>query len=179
MLVTPPDQPICLDEAWVVLPYAGEINEEVHDALEAATDGFKLRIVDVGHSDTAYYELIRNLWEAGECFCLVEHDIVVNDGVIESFDNCGYEWCVAQYRYFGALRWGLGCTRFRRPLLRRFPDLMADVGRREMRGHPPGHWCTLDNGIGDALLIDRSVALPHLHGEVRHLHDRPTHGCVL
>ena len=128
-------------------------------------------------SDTAYYELLRRLWEAEESFCLVEHDIVVTSGTIESFNGCGHEWCVAKYSYLNGSYWGLGCTRFRAPLLKRFPDLMDEVGEYETPGHPPGHWCVLDMAITAALRA-RRMEWPHLHGEVQHLGgSQPAHGC--
>jgi hypothetical protein len=140
MLVTTPESPICLDEARVICPHTDRLFPQVKMALTDNCGG-TFEMVDVSGSDTAYYELLCQLWADGKSFCLVEHDIVVTLGTIESMDGCGHEWCVSKYPYLRGTYWGLGCTRFRAPLLKRFPDLMDEVGEYDAPGHGKGHWC--------------------------------------
>ena len=176
MLVTTPESPICLDEARVICPHTDRLFPQVKTALTDNCGG-TFEMVDVSGSDTAYYELLCQLWADGKSFCLVEHDIVVTLGTIESMDGCGHEWCVSKYPYLRGTYWGLGCTRFRAPLLKRFPDLMDEVGEYDAPGHGPGHWCTLDMAVTAALRA-RRLEWPHLHGEVQHLGgSQPAHGC--
>jgi hypothetical protein len=175
VLVTTPESPICLDKANVIVPHTGRLFPEVTEALEAIYVGAQL--VDVSGSDTAYFELLRELWAKGESFCLVEHDIVVTPGTISSMNDCGHEWCASKYSYLRGSYWGLGCTRFRGPLLKRFPDLMDEVGEYDSPGHGRGHWCSLDQAL-TASLRARRIEWPHIHGEVIHLGGgQPSHGC--
>jgi hypothetical protein len=174
MLVTSSDSPICLDKARVVLPYT-QLRGEVLGAVRAS--GVAFECVNVSDSDDSYFRLLRDLWSAGESFTLVEHDVVVGPETLKSFDDCGHEWCASQYRYLRGTYWGLGATRFRGPLLRRFPDLMDEVGEYDSPGHGPKHWCSLDAAITISLRA-RRVEFPHVHGEVTHLGDgQPAHGC--
>ena len=174
MLVTTPEEPICLDNARVICPYT-RLSPQVEEALRDGCVAYEM--VDVSRSDTAYYELLSELWADGKSFCLVEHDIVVTLGTVESFNGCGHEWCAAKYPYLRGSYWGLGCTRFRGPLMKRFPDLMDEVGEYDAPNHGPGHWCTLDMAVTAALRA-RRIEWPHIHGEVTHLSDgSPAHGC--
>lgn len=173
--MTSADNPICLDTAHVVLPFTGRLRPDVLWALQAS--GHDFEPFDVSESDTAYYELLSYLWRIGESFAIVEHDIVVNPGTLASFDDCGHEWCAAKYPYLRGTYWGLGCTRFRAPLLQRFPDLMDEVLAYEAPKHSQGHWCTLDMAV-TASLRGHGIAWPHQeHGEVGHLSTQPTHDC--
>jgi hypothetical protein len=164
-----------LEPARVVVPYARQLAPEVIWALQEAEVEFEL--VNVAHSDFAYYHLLCGLWKLAEPFTIVEHDIVVRPDVLASFDNCAHEWCAASYPYLRSNYWGLGCTRFRRELLQRFPDVMEEVGRYESPRHIPGHWCILDQAL-TASLRARRVDWPHTHGDVGHLGDGlPAHHC--
>jgi hypothetical protein len=175
MLVTTPDSPLCLDKARVICPHTDKLSPEVFWALQASGNDFEM--VDVGGSDSAYYELVSGLWRAQRSFTLVEHDIVVSWGTLASFNNCGHEWCASKYTYLRGNYWGLGCTRFRAPLLKRYPDLMDEVGEYDAPNHGKRHWCSLDQALTTSLK-SRKVDWPHVHGEVRHLSDgQPAHGC--
>ena len=94
-------------------------------------------IVDLGGEHDAYYRLLRSLWEAGESFLIVEHDIEIHAGVIPGMLACAGDWCV--FGYYGAgtppepLEHSLGCTRFAAPLLARQPGLMASLPVRDWR----------------------------------------------
>ena len=175
MLVTPADYVLSLDEAHVVLPFTGKLRPEVLWALQSSEHDFEP--VDVSASDIAYLELLTYLWRSGETFAIVEHDVVVGPETLAGFDTCPHEWCAAKYPYLRGVYWGLGCTRFRSPLLQRFPDLMDEVAAYEAPNHPPGHWCVLDMAL-TAVLRGHRIEWPHQeHGEVGHLSEGPTHGC--
>ena len=92
-------------------------------------------IVDLGVEHDAYYRLLSDLWQAGESFLVVEHDIEIHGSVLPQVAVCGGDWCV--FPYYGAgtslLEHSLGCTRFAAPLLARQPDLMAKLPVRDWR----------------------------------------------
>lgn len=159
----------------VVLPYT-DLRPEVLWAVQEADHEYET--FDVSHSDTDYWSLLSLLWRCGEDFCIVEHDIVVGPGTLDSFEACPQEWCTSPYKYLRGTYWGLGCTRFRAPLMAAYPELLDEVGEVDAPGHGPKHWCTLDACITRALMRRRREWPHQDHGEVAHLSDgSPTHGC--
>lgn len=130
-------------------------------------------------SDTAYCELLHELWADGRTFIVVEHDIVVTPDTIPEFLACPHDWCAMAYPYRGeAKAWGLACTKFSASLIARFPDLMAEVGGMQDAKHALGHWCRMDAWIWDAL-TRRGVSRCEHQGTVGHLGGQfPVHGCL-
>jgi hypothetical protein len=174
MLVTPQDSPLCLDKARVVIPFT-RLQPDVLAAVRAS--GRPYECVNVSDSDESYFRLLSELWAAGESFTLVEHDVIVGPETLASFDDCPHLWCAAKYSYLKGSYWGLGCTRFRGPLLKQFPGIMDEVGEYKAPRHSPRHWCTLDQALTHTLSAHR-VEFPHIHGEVEHLGDGwPAHRC--
>ena len=162
--------------ARIVVPYTDLLVPETLWALQAT--GRQYETFDVSESDTSYLELISYLWSCGEGFAIVEHDIVVTDDVLDSFDACDQPWCVASYPYLRGVYWGLGCTRFSASLTRDFPDVIEAVATYEDQRHPPGHWCSLDAAITFALRRRLRAWPCQKHGTVQHLGNQlPTHGC--
>lgn len=159
----------------IVVPHTHISRETVISLLGAASDW---EVIDVSGSDTAYFDLLNQLWTAGDEFALVEQDIVVRPSTFASFERCPNPWCAAPYPYLGSSTYaGLGCTRFRSEILAAHPDLMDDVALHNYEGHCPKHWCTLDAAIQRELgKRGRHVCLRD-HLPVGHLHDTPTHGC--
>jgi hypothetical protein len=151
----------------VVVPYT-----EKHPEVLAALAGSDLQAFKVGDDDR-YWKLLKKLWTKGEDFIIVEHDIVIRPDTISGFDECPEPWCVAPYPFAHRLCAGLGCVRFRKELLRDFPEIMDEVDKRE---HPrfPGkrNWRTLDSCIRE-LLWARGIERCW-HDPVGHL---GKHGC--
>lgn len=94
-------------------------------------------VIHLGLAHDAYYRLLTELWEAGEGFLIVEHDVEIHAGVIPGMERCENDWCL--HGYFGAglppqlLTGSLGCTRFSAGLLARHPAFMAGLPVRDWR----------------------------------------------
>jgi len=161
----------------VVIPFvAGGLAPETRALGEQVNAEF----VDVGGSDTAYFELVRRLW-AREGFLLVEQDVVPPVAIIEEMSACERDWCCGPYPQLqmlksregeprGRLRLvldiGLGATRFSDDLLRREADAMERAWAISTR-----HWSVLDLVLMREVLMKERGHLPHIHvgHEVRHL----------
>ena len=89
--------------------------------------------INVSSSPNAYYAALFDIWDRGESFAVLEHDVVCRPDVIESFENCPEPWCA--YGYGDICHWScmeawanaLGCTRFRQEALEAVPDALSSV----------------------------------------------------
>ncbi len=158
----------------VVVPFTS-LAPETAAALDATGRQWEGR--DVSADDCAYSRLLAGLWEAGEAFTIVEHDVIVTAAALGSLEACAGDWCSCPHPYLSGSYAGLGCARFRGPLLARHPDLMAEVGLMSDKGHPPGHWCRQD-GYMRAVLMRRGERQCTAHPGVGHPSRSPAHGCV-
>ena len=147
-------------------------------ALDAA--GRPWRAVDVSASVDEYWRLLYRLWLAGDEFAIVEHDIAPGVDALDSLDECLGDWCACPYLYVhGQPHAGLGCARFRTPLIGRHPDLMTVVAEMSDEGHPQRHWCRLDAWITNTL-TRRGETRCEAHPAVYHAMADPqssAHGC--
>jgi len=125
--------------------------------------------VDVSKSDSAYFDLVREAWKCQETFLLVEHDIEIHKGVVESAKHCKQPWCV--WPYMGHSQeeiWALGCVKFGRRLMLAQPTLMDEVGEIQSDcAIPKRHWKRLDARILVTLRA-HGYAQPHVHESVKH-----------
>ncbi len=153
----------------VVVPYT-VVLPEVRAALAAA------RWVDTSGSETAYWELLRDLWAAGEAFVLVEHDVVPAPDDLAGLVGCPGEWCTLGYLFEGRPYHGLGCVKFGRSLLARTPAAIERVARMSSPAHPARHWCSLDAYL--QVVLRGAGARQHQHeGLAAHLRPGRSHGC--
>jgi len=76
----------------VVMPFAGVRRDEraVEALLAQAPDA---ELVDVSASPTAYFELLCDVWDAQVDTLVVEHDVVIAAGTIETLEACPWAWC--------------------------------------------------------------------------------------
>jgi hypothetical protein len=157
----------------------------VEAALNAA--GVPYGVYDVSGADDAYWTLLAALWEQGDGFIVVEHDVVVRPESIWELIGCDRPWCACPYPYLGGRGTiiGLGCTKFSGELLAAVPDALLRAGEMvdqlpgadQGRDHPRRHWCRLDSRIQRAL-VDSGYHVHFDHTEVGHLNERgPAHGC--
>jgi hypothetical protein len=118
--------------------------------LSAATAAFGSRVgarfVDVSGSDFAYYELLKELWHAGETFMYVEHDVVPEDALMPEMWNCPEEYCTPGSS-------SEVCAKFGEGLMRRWPNLLEEMG--------PLHWGAVTLVLSSELC--RRGVQPHPH----------------
>lgn len=160
----------------VVVPFAGTIHPIAAHALEDFAPGAER--VDVSGDDFAYYDLLRDLWAMGEDFTVIEHDVAINPWALQRLESCGKPWCVAPYPIrLGLCRGGLGCTRFRGELSRRFPDLLGEGFERQRIGTwEPRYWQHLDYSLMVALTDVGIYWCSHMDTPVGHHHWDPEMG---
>lgn len=126
----------------VVCPWT-QLHERTRASL--ALYAPQAEMVELGTDLDCYWELLAQLWEVGEAFCVVEHDIEVGPETLQEFAVCPEWWCVAPYN--GArslvpphertlLRRSLGCARFDAELLATHPGIMQQVGQID-DAYPP------------------------------------------
>ena len=72
-------------------------------------------MIYVGGSFTDYWEAISARWGVDDLM-IVEHDILLHEGVTTQFEECPSQWCVFPYWHDEWLDQALGCTRFRREI---------------------------------------------------------------
>lgn len=129
------------DVAWYI-PHTA-----VHPATAAAAPPDAVWI-DVSQSNVSYYAAMLDIWERGETFAVLEHDIVCRPDVIQAFEDCPEPWCCFGYSdicHPGCMEaWAnmLGCTRFRSELIAAVPDAMSSI---PTEGWP---WQNMCDGLG-------------------------------
>lgn len=152
----------------VVVPYV-----DLHPLTLAALQRYApdADLADIGKAYDAFWRFLAQLWDEGEGFLLVEHDIEIHAEVIPQLEGCPESWCVFPFPGAGgALLYGsLGCTRFSTELIAKVPNLMKDLCVRD--------WRRLDSEITPAL--ERAGCTRHYHEPpVPHHHYRPErHQC--
>lgn len=96
----------------VIMPQAIDYPEAVKALLQSA-GRHTFTFEPVGHDSHAYWNLFLDLWDEGEPFVIVEHDIVVRPSTIQRLENCPALWCGFVYHEApGEPVAGLGCTKF-------------------------------------------------------------------
>lgn len=143
----------------VIVPYVPEM---LH--YEAAMRG---RLVDVSGSEWDYWELLRQRWDHGTLFVVVEQDMAPTKVQVDDLIRCWRPWCVYDYHVREGLGseiapWvGMGVVKFGARLFVAAPKLVENLG--------PTTWSRLDEEMGRALL---RLFPPHIHEPpVEHLHD--------
>lgn len=121
-----------------------------HRAFEA--EGFDHE-VHICEGDYGYGELLTALWDAGEGFVIVEHDIVPWPGAIPQLLECESIWCSYEYPLNFGFVSALGCTKFSAKLIQKHP--------RISRSWATIHWGALDGSVIPALQLSGREA--HLH----------------
>lgn len=158
----------------VILPYT-KLDDQVVGAI--VDSGYEPELCDVSASDESYWDLLHGLWAGKEDFCIVEHDIKVNDDTLHLMRQCSSLWCACSYRYLRGKHVGLGCARFRKELMVLYPEAMNVIAEWTHPSHAAKHWCTLDHYLH--CFLDNKDVLLHRHAEVEHLGSiKPAHGCV-
>jgi hypothetical protein len=132
--------------------------------------GLSPAYVDVGTATDAYWRLLNDLWQQGDPFILVEHDILPWPGALEELWACPGLWCANSYDQRGVgIYHSFGCTKFSAELIRRLPNVWRDMDKR---------WHQLDQQF--EWRAAQASLRPHPHRPpVIHLHDYSAEGCMV
>lgn len=133
----------------------GETLHALEQYVHGTRGAGRVELRDLGGADdSAYGEIIAELWELGLPLAVVEHDVVIRQDVVDAFVDCPEPYCAFVYQWTTNIGPALGCTRFRPELLDAYPDAArnaAGVGYRQF----------------DHALIRRELArngaYPHVH----------------
>jgi hypothetical protein len=111
----------------VIVPFALSSLWALHAVkLALKQDGVEAQFEHMTKDDS-YYKLLETLWEKGESFTVVEHDIIVHPGAIQDLENCAEPWCV--FPYYCSVGWitdGLGCTKFSAEFIAQNPLFLSE-----------------------------------------------------
>jgi len=137
--------------AKVYVPWTS--NRGPYPECRAALEPSDPVYVDVSSDDFAYWRMMKGVWEKGEPFIIVEHDVLVWPDTIALLDACPRQWCsqrvhsvdVGHGRAWVA---ALGCAHFR-------PE--GEYPIRE-----PVSWKELDMATEDYLSMER-FQRKHIH----------------
>lgn len=115
----------------------------------------------------AYGRILKEQWEAKEDFAVVEPDIVIRKDVANAFLNCPELYCVFPYAWLTDIGPALGCTRFRKEFLEKYPDAMKETLAQNVT------WTQLDVVLMRHVLARKHGQQPHVHlPEVEHLNPK-------
>ncbi len=127
----------------VIVPYT-----QLHtETIAAVPEALFVELTE----DDSYRHLLRDLWQAGDPFILVEHDVAPRPDQLAALNACDRAWC--HYGYVAG-DWvpKFGCTRFGRELI---------AGTQGIFDDPGWPWGQLDARFAEAA---RSAGfLPHWH----------------
>jgi hypothetical protein len=140
-----------------------------------------VRIVNTSETVFSYWETISFYWQGNDDLLLIEQDIELPEGAVESFEGCPEPWCSYRYSAPGIFQWGLseslGCTRFRKEVQMAVPA--AEIAGSTLTlwaGHkvPSASnivWNRIDWRISTHLKANGFKV--HVHGEAKHYHSYP------
>lgn len=135
----------------VVPSVPGSLHPRVVPAI--TNQGYVPKMVTVGNDDH-YPHLLRDLFESGKDFCVIEQDVESRPGFLSDFEACPEPWCYFAYHfelpYDQAIGFQkpwfapLGHTRFKEGVGEKIASLL---------GSPEflSHWLSRDVMISDAL----------------------------
>ena len=118
---------------------------------------YDVEYVDVSGSEFDYWRAIKARWSGAGDLLIIEQDIVIRPGVVEELLACPESWCAFGFitcdpEY--VLYEGLGCTRFRKELMRQVSMQEIQETGNKYWPHRPGPdccWCHCDAKIKQTL----------------------------
>ena len=143
----------------------------VFDSIDELDD---VRWADVSASDSAYYELLRDLWAERETFVVLEQDKVPDQGALRDIYDCPQLWCTYPHLMANGdpiplSQPTLGCSKFSADLMVRWPGLIERSGRLDM-GYGGKHWGRLDMAVAAGLMWAVGPCHVHEFGRLAHEH---------
>lgn len=139
----------------LLVAYVGAYPEETVASLKGHEQyGWQLTVEALGNEHHAYADKLHELWTlcalAKTPLMTVEHDIALHQRVFDTFEECDQLYCVYPYWQGARYGFGLGCTRFRKELIVKHPDLIRVAGKRTNDGLPQeNHYKRMDTRICD------------------------------
>ena len=139
-LQPPAPMPLVGETHWYI-PYTA-----VHPRTVAGAPADAVWL-DVSSSPIAYYGALLDIWERGETFAMLEHDVVCRPDVIAAFENSTAPWECFGYSdiccqdehgrspCMEAWRNLLGCTRFSKEIIEAVPDAVSSIPRDNWDWH--------------------------------------------
>lgn len=126
--------------------------------------------VNTSGTEITYWQKLGEFWDKGDDLVILEQDIQLADGCLESFEECPQDWCLYGYplgsKRLEIFEKGLGLTRFRKRAQAALPYHITH-NRADWPGGVP--WGNLDMRFYHPLW-GRGFR-PHVHGVVEHYHD--------
>ena len=137
----------------VLLPYTKPTAK-----LQTVIDCLRIQYVQpelVKVGDAAeYWTALRDAWAEGKEFIVVEQDVMVWQGAIESLSTCTHDWCTLPTMCHGRMiSTTFGCIKFGQQLIERRPGWWDDI---------PTTWFHLDANFTDKM--GWPFIKPHVHG---------------
>lgn len=147
-------------EMRVVCPHIGQ----PHPRTKAVLDSWpNVTYVDVSGSDTAYSELICELWaDASDDLLIVEHDVVPWPWMYAEFTVCDKPFCAGIYPWRTNVGPALGLTRFSSLFMRHLSDAAREAASID-GGYGAGSWRQFDYWLMRTVLEEKHGWTPHLH----------------
>lgn len=151
----------------VVVPFT-RLHPVTARLLNRHAPGHERVRLDPGDSE-AYWRLLARLWREPGDLLLVEHDVGIRAGVVESLAECREPWCGFPTPIGKQLLICLGCTRFTAALKAAEPGLLDAVGEDSGGGLPARIWQRLDVRVADELrrrgytVHEHSPSVAHYH----------------
>jgi hypothetical protein len=108
--------------------------------------------IDCSSSEYSYFAMFRDEWRKKQTFCIIEQDVVPTMKGIESLQRCNHLWCGCPYFIGGQYAVCLGCTRFDKQLMVRYPNLPEQVSALRQGDIPPTIWWRMDVNIAELLM---------------------------
>lgn len=147
----------------IVCPHVGSPHPRTREALQSFSlqKPCSVEYVNVGGSDTAYSELVCDLWAAGESFAIVEHDIVVRPDVLEAFATDPAPFIAYPYCWITNVGVALGCNRFSGEFVQAYPTAAAKAANVS-GAYGRGHWREFDYFLIRLILEERYGQVPKI-----------------
>lgn len=149
---------------WLCAYTTAGVHGSTLEALEQhVPDGDAVRLINVGDDAYLYGRLLAEQWDYRADLAVVEQDIVIRADVVEAFQNCEHDYCCFPYAWTTCVGPALGCTRFRRRFLERYPEAMLEALQTPSSYGLAGHWKQLDVFLMRRILRDKHGEQPHVH----------------
>jgi hypothetical protein len=150
---------------------------DLHPATSKALAAYapQAELVETSRSDeSSYWRELSARWGHGDDLLVIEQDIEIGPGMVESLEKCPRDWCCYAFNIFNPpvlVEFGLGCTKF--SAAARQAAGSASI-QAEFADCPECHGAGCGNrhlDVSITRVLTRAGLSPHVHGEVTHHHD--------